>query len=392
MFEAGSSFSSVINERTLLDLLKKIQRQNSKFPLKKFKDECVFDGLKYGERINLIKKALIKYLPHSDKNQEKESLKILIKALPPEIDSQQAGQSFWDNFIMMPMAEFVTYLALKNPRKEKKELYFYLDHLKIMTKTLSSENAIRPILRIYPEWVLDYLIEKCIGDDNVHVRRWASEGIRPRLPLSGPLQNFKKDPLPILKILKLLRNDESDYVYRSVANCLNDISKDNPKVVTDFLEDWYKFEKNIDNAQLKRKIWVTKHALRTLIKKGNFRALQLIGVKQIDFIVSNFCFNKKVKKGQSLEFSFLLKNCDRKENKFVVDVVLGFKGVREGIKRGREKIFKVKLLKLKPSEEKLIQGKIFMGDLSTRKVVKGMQKFCVQINGQKQKNYEFEVI
>ncbi len=38
-------------------------------------------------------------------------------------------------------------------------------------------------------------------DKNHHVRRLASEGIRPRLPWAMALTQFKKDPTPIIPIL-----------------------------------------------------------------------------------------------------------------------------------------------------------------------------------------------
>jgi 3-methyladenine DNA glycosylase AlkC len=56
---------------------------------------------------------------------------------------------------------------------------------------------------------------------NFHVRRLASEAIRPRLPWALSLTSFKKDPTPILPVLELLKNDESEYVRKSVANCLS---------------------------------------------------------------------------------------------------------------------------------------------------------------------------
>ena len=64
---------------------------------------------------------------------------------------------------------------------------------------------------------------------NHHVRRLASEGCRPRLPWAMALPEFKKNPKPVLKVLGKLKNDESEYVRKSVANNLNDISKDNPE-------------------------------------------------------------------------------------------------------------------------------------------------------------------
>ena len=55
---------------------------------------------------------------------------------------------------------------------------------------------------------------------------------------------------------------------KSVANCLNDILKDNPEVGKRVLELWSK------DAGKERK-WIIKHALRGLIKKKDTWALDL---------------------------------------------------------------------------------------------------------------------
>jgi 3-methyladenine DNA glycosylase AlkC len=87
---------------------------------------------------------------------------------------------------------------------------------------------------------------------NHDVRRLASEGCRPRLPWAMALPQFRKDPSPALPILEKLKNDESDYVRKSVANNLNEISKDHPQLVLDICERWYGQTANTD--------WLVKHA------------------------------------------------------------------------------------------------------------------------------------
>jgi 3-methyladenine DNA glycosylase AlkC len=104
-------------------------------------------------------------------------------------------------------------------------------------------------------------------DKNHHVRRLASEGCRPRLPWASALPAFKKDPTLILLVLEKLKDDESEYVRKSVANNLNDISKDHPDLVLDICERWYGVSRNTD--------WIVKHACRSLLKAGNERALAL---------------------------------------------------------------------------------------------------------------------
>ena len=50
-----------------------------------------------------------------------------------------------------------------------------------------------------------------------------------RLPWAMALPSLKRNPAPIRPILEALRDDESEYVRRSVADNLNDISKDQPE-------------------------------------------------------------------------------------------------------------------------------------------------------------------
>ncbi len=78
------------------------------------------------------------------------------------------------------------------------------------------------------------------------------------------LPKFKKDPSPILPILEKLKNDKSENVRRSVANNLNDISKDNPGIVLDVCQKWYGETAETDK--------IVKHACRTMLKAGDKRA------------------------------------------------------------------------------------------------------------------------
>ena len=80
---------------------------------------------------------------------------------------------------------------------------------------------------------------------------------------------LKVDPSPIVPILKLLKNDPSETVRRSVANNLNDISKDNPEVALRLAEAWYGSTPETDT--------LVRHGLRTLLKQGHPDALRVTG-------------------------------------------------------------------------------------------------------------------
>ena len=143
-----------------------------------------------------------------------------------------------------------------------------MNALKYFTSFGSSEFAIRHFLRSDIERSLALMHDWSL-DDNEHVRRLASEGSRPRLPWSFRLEQVQADPTLAAAILDNLKADDSLYVRKSVANHLNDITKDHPEWVLALIEGW-----SLDN---KHTAWIARHALRSLIKQGNKRALAIIG-------------------------------------------------------------------------------------------------------------------
>jgi len=97
----------------------------------------------------------------------------------------------------------------------------------VFTVNSSSEFAIRKFILKYEEKTMIQML-LWAKSENEHVRRLASEGSRSRLPWAVALPVFKEDPTSVVEILELLKDDVSAYVRKSVANNLNDISKDNP--------------------------------------------------------------------------------------------------------------------------------------------------------------------
>jgi 3-methyladenine DNA glycosylase AlkC len=138
----------------------------------------------------------------------------------------------------------------------------------LLTRYSSSEYAVRPFILRYGERMLA-VMRGWADDENEHVRRLASEGCRPRLPWGIGLPSLKADPAPILPILDAMRADPSEYVRRSVANNLNDIAKDHPDLVLDVATRWLGTSPETDK--------LVKHACRTLLKRGDQRALALFG-------------------------------------------------------------------------------------------------------------------
>jgi len=136
-----------------------------------------------------------------------------------------------------------------------------------LTKRFSAEFSIRPFLIRQQERTLTRLLE-WVSDPDPHVRRLCSEGTRPRLPWATRIPAFISNPEPVLPILDALKNDQSLYVRRSVANHLGDIAKDHPDLAFEICERWL-----IESSNEVK--WLIRHALRHPAKKGNKVALQL---------------------------------------------------------------------------------------------------------------------
>ncbi len=254
--------------------------------------------------------------------------------------------------------------------------------LEAFTSLCSSEFAVRPFIVKYPKRMMVQM-EKWAIDDNFHVRRLASEGCRPRLPWAMALPAFKKDPAPILPILEQLKNDETDYVRRSVANNLNDIAKDHPAIVLKIANQWIGQNKNLD--------WVVKHATRTLLKQGNTTALMLFGFGDpTNFHIQDLEIqDTKVEIGSTTHFSFTLINKEEKTAKVRLEYGIYF--MKSNGKQNR-KIFQIKEGNFEPNTPYEIKRKQHFKNLTTRKHYKGVHKLAIVVNGVEKAFVEFELM
>ncbi|WP_019615972.1 DNA alkylation repair protein [Psychromonas ossibalaenae] len=243
-----------------------------------------------------------------------------------------------------------------------------IDTLEHLTQYSSSEFAVRPFINKYPEQMMAQMAVWTLSN-NEHVRRLASEGCRPRLPWANALAEFKKDPQEVIKILELLKDDSSLYVRRSVANNLNDISKDNPQLVVNIAREWIGKNKHRD--------WIVKHACRGLLKQGHPEVLALFGFAVPEHInVISFKADKRVKIGETLDFSFSL-NSSRPLGKLRIEFVLGF--MKKNGKRA-EKIFKISESVLNTNTKKVTKQFSFKR-ISTRKYYSGEHHLTIVVNG-----------
>jgi 3-methyladenine DNA glycosylase AlkC len=246
-----------------------------------------------------------------------------------------------------------------------------LPALEQFTQQTSAEFAVRPfLLQDQPRMMAQ--MRAWAEHPSEHLRRLASEGSRPRLPWAMALPALKADPAPILPILDRLRDDESEYVRRSVANNLNDISKDNPDIVLEVLRDWAKDAS--PNVQR-----LTSHALRTLIKAGHPEALGLLGyANEAEFAVSDLTASESVTVGDSLTFAFAVTSHADTEHAAMIDYAIVF---RRANGQPSRKVFKGTKRVFAPGETARFEWRHSFRPITTRVYYPGEHTVEVQVNG-----------
>ncbi len=340
------------------------------------KDDFITDvnfslpDLNFGDRNKLIINTLKQHLPA----EFPKAAEILVNSLGPKLknDSLEGVQGF-------EVVSLCGYIS----RHGLNHFDISMNALREMTMRFTAEGDIRPFIVKYPEKSIE-LLKKWAKDPNCHVRRLVSEGTRPRLPLGSWLEIFRDDPGPVIKLLKILRNDEVEYVRRSVANNLNDISKDNPGAVVKTLKKWLK--KN--NAKEMQKL--VRHALRTLLKQGNPQALMIVGYgSKPEIKVSAFVLeSKKIKIGDDSHFSLTIISNSGNSQDLMIDYAVYYTKASGKLAR---KVFKLRTITLQPDDKVTISKKLNFRQMTTRKHYAGQHLLEIIVNGESFATKEFHL-
>lgn len=326
---------------------------------KKFKKE-IYDGnwemLELKERMRKSADILALQLP---KNFSESSLLLI---------------SFADNWHKTKRRGYGLELMFLCDYIERYGIHDVETSIKVMEKitTISSaEFAIRPFLNTYPQR-MEKQMKVWAKHKHELVRRLATEGYRPRLPWGLAVPYLKKNPQPVFSILEILKNDSSETVRRSVANNLNDISKDHPELVIAIFSRWLKEHPETEK--------IVKHAARGLLKKGNAEVLKLFGAGENEQL--NLTWNETLKPiitvGDTQTFSFTIQNKGNEQQKIRAEYVVYFL-LKNGL-FGR-KVFFISEKTIAPKSEIQISKKHAFKPITTRTYYPGEHKMAILVNG-----------
>ena len=331
-----------------------------------------FPDLELKERISHITDCLQEFLP-TDYLLARD---ILLDSLPEELDPTKSDGDFGD-FIFAPLSLYVARFGCTRQYLEES-----LAAIREITKRFSAEYAVRFFLNAFPEKTMSFLTA-CTGDDHYHVRRLASEGTRPKLPWA---QKISLDHTMALLLLDNLFYDDTRFVTRSVANHLNDISKIDPKLVIATLKRWKKSGRQ-DKTEMS---FVVRHSLRTLTKRGDKSALQLLGYRSNPKvrIKSLQTSTPEVKVGEAFVFGFDV--IAQQKEKLLIDYEMTF--ANSGSKAGGKKVFQIKQVELGVDESISLSKKHPMRLMTTRRLYTGRHIVEVRVNGKVFGSVEFELL
>ncbi|OSQ52067.1 hypothetical protein [Marivita geojedonensis] len=285
-------------------------------------------------------------------------------AMPPKLDQNRTDDDF-GRFIHAVPGILAVRHGLENHRDRA------LDLLEEATQRFSMEFYIRPFLNRWPEETLKRL-DRWVEHQNYHVRRLVSEGTRPRLPWAA---NINLDPLVPLRFLDALHADPTRYVTRSVANHMNDLTRHAPDRVVNQLRGWASAGKQ-EPRELN---WMTRHALRTAVKRGEPAALALLGYAQDrPMTVALDLSPDPVAIGDVLDVAVTLKADEDLDA--MIDYRIAFHRPNG---RSSEKVFKLKSVKLRAGTPVTVsKSHRLKASASTFTLHPGPHRIVVQVNGQ----------
>lgn len=237
-------YKDYYNDEYILDISQKILAVMPDFDEKAFSYALIgrLDGKELFERLDYIVDAMQRSMAKG----YSENIKAFFDILGPEL--KQPEGMFNLGWWLWPVGRYVE-------RCGNEDWRLSLSFLKELTKRFTGEFAVRTLLREHPKEVMDELIKWTL-DENVHVRRLASEGVRIRLPWSRKLYAALDEFERYTVILTNLKDAPEKFVQKSVGNNLNDLYKDAPEKADYIISQWEK------SGHSKAQDWIIKHGRR----------------------------------------------------------------------------------------------------------------------------------
>jgi 3-methyladenine DNA glycosylase AlkC len=364
----AEAFKNLIDAGTVHDAARHLRRAWPDFDAVRF-EALALDGLEslaFKARAQHLCSALEATLPQDFAR----AADIIEAALAPpgvgdDLASLRSGPQGLAGWVVWPLGEFVVRRGGAEPRRA-------LQALHALTQRHTAEWALRPFIEHHPELSFATLAVWA-SDPSAHVRRLVSEGSRPRLPWGLQLKALIRDPSPTLPLLRALQDDPSGYVRRSVANHLNDIAKDHPQRVVQWLQQ------HLPGASPQRRA-LLKHASRSLIKQGHPEVLQAWGLGrplrgELRFSLAP----KKAAVGDSLQLTLQLRSSAARAQSLVIDYAV------HHVKANGErtpKVFKGWSLQLGAHEQRTLTRRHSLRAVTTRRYYPGRHEVDVRVNGQ----------
>jgi 3-methyladenine DNA glycosylase AlkC len=338
-----------------------------------------FESLALKARTERITQTMVTYLP----DDFEQSAKILLASLgAPLVDELSSGKTDEQGIAGWGVLSLTYYVALCGLKRGQEHVDLSLSLLKEMTKRLTAEFDIRFFLQQYPEQTLSTLTD-WLTDENRHVRRLISEGTRPKLPWGMHLPLFIQDPTPVIALLEHLKDDQEEYVRRSVANNLNDIAKDHPDLVADIAKNWL-----VDASP--ERVKLVKHACRTLVKNGHQKTLTALGygkanIKNVELKLST----KTLNFGEAITLALSFQSSAKVDQPLMIDYVVHHQKANG---KTSPKVFKWRIAQLAANKKFTGTKKHAIKKITTRVYYPGTHKIDIMINGSMVASSEFELI
>lgn len=363
----GEPFKNLINDAVVRDIGGHLLRGDGTFDRRGFEARASkgLEELELKARVLHVADALVAVLP----KEVDRALGTMEASLGPagegdDLSALRTSERGLGGWAVWPLTEAVVRIAMDAPERGLMALH-------AMTQRMTAEFAIRPFIVRHPELCFATLM-RWTRDPSAHVRRLVSEGSRPRLPWGLRLQSLVVDPSPTLPLLAALQDDSSEYVRRSVANHLNDIAKDHPGVIAEWLSRYLR-----DASPQRRAL--LKHASRTLIKKGEPAVLGAWGLGAAFVGTATWGASPKaVRIGEALTLSLVLRSGAAKGQRLAIDYAIHHVKAGGGTS---PKIFKGWTLELGPREVRELERRHSFKVVTTRRYYPGEHTAELRING-----------